>query len=538
MTSSISKTFDLLAQSRNPHAVNALILALDVEEEEIRELAVSALLEQQSTRGLVEVIRRYTSHTPEMRKLLETPNNALDSAIKQCLEHGNRGLQYAGLEFVRLTSDFKHIPSLIALFENSRLVNHHPNQVAQTLRHLIGKLYEHFLDTSANSVYPRSFIRNAQKIRRDILNALTAAADHLSEVTRPEEIIESLLILGNVGDPAIRKILWHPSDDIREHIERILKESKHVGVMQLICDYTEVNYPNPKAMEAISEREDPEFIAHLLRWLPEEVSDLQQTNFKQIGKVIWLRADRQDFSKIPQALQTAVIRLIRLLDLDIASKKQAQKWMIQHGCAAAKEDAINIIRDLDSNEVTEMVLENLDSEDPVKQAWATCQLRSQQVPDAINLLVNKIDSPIEEVRAAACEELSSFNVDYVLEHFEEFHERVYPSVGKLLQKLNPRCITEFSRAMAHPLRKRRLQAARCAFALQMHHQLIPAFASLLEDSDDLVRRTSAEILASMSEPEATKALVALVTDENTRIRDIAVNALNQSRASESPENTN
>ena len=149
-------------------------------------------------------------------------------------------------------------------------------------------------------------------------------------------------------------------------VEQVLKQSKHMCVMQLVCDFTLVNYPNAKALEAISTRDDPEFIAHLLRWLPEKPTELQQTNFRQIDQVIWLRADRQDFSRIPQVLHVALIRLMSLLNLDVASKKQAQKWMLQHGTPAAKEAAIDMLRNLDVNEVTEMVLESLDSEDPIQ----------------------------------------------------------------------------------------------------------------------------------------------------------------------------
>lgn len=534
MASSISKTFDLLAQSRNSHAVNALIQALDVDVPEIREQAVFSLLQQQSSRGLVEVIRRYPTHTAGIRKLLETHSNALDAAIRQCLQHGNQELQYCGLEFVRITSDFKQIPSLIALYENKRLVNHQPDLTSQTLRYLVGRLYEYFLNPSVDSVYSRAFLKNAKEIRRDNLNALVTATEHLQEFNRPEEIVESLLILGKVDDPAIRKVLWNSNEDIRRMVEQVLKQSKHMGVMQLVCDFTQVNYPNAKALEAISTRDDPEFIAHLLRWLPEKPTELQQTNFRQIDQVIWLRADRQDFSRIPQVLHVALIRLMSLLNLDVASKKQAQKWMLQHGNPAAKEAAIDMLRNLDVNEVTEMVLESLDSEDPIQQAWATCQLRTQHVPDAMNLLINKIDSPVEEVREAARQELSSFDVEYVLEHFEEFNSQVCPSVGKLLQKLNPRCIVDLSRAMSHPLRKRRIQAARCAYALKLHDQVVPALAALLEDADDLVRRTSAEILASISSSAARQALATLINEENTRIREIAIKALQKPL---SPEQT-
>ncbi len=534
MVSSITNTFRLLAQSRNSHAVNALILALDVDSHTTRELAVSALITQQSARGLVEVIRRYATHTPGIRKLLESHSEALDSAIKQCLLHGNRELQYCGLEFVRATSDFRQIPVLISLLENKRLINHQPDLTVQILRSMIGKLYEYFLNHAVDSVNPRSTLKDAQDIRRDILNALLTAVDHLWEFDRPEELVECLLILGNVSDTAIRKVMWHSNDDTRQLVEQILSESKHSGVMQLICDFTDVSYPNPNALLAIAERDDPEFITHLLRWLPERSSEIQQANFKQIENIIWLRDDRQEFWKIPSSLQTSLIRLISLIDLDLVSKKQAQKWMLQNGNPDAKEAAIGILRDLDTAEVTEMVLETLDSEDPVQQAWATCQLRAQHVPDAINLLITKLDSPLMEVRQAAREELSSFDVNYVLDHFEEFNPQVCAAVGKLLQKLNPKCMLEFSRAMAHPLRKRRILAARCVQNLELHDQAIPALAALVEDSDDLVRRTSAEILATMPDPAAKQALVPLITDQNTRIREIAVKALRSKRSTGQP----
>lgn len=537
MASSISKTFDLLAQSRNSHAINALILALDVEDDFIREQAVFALLQQQSARGLVEVIRRYAIHTPEVQKLLEIHSKALDAAVKQCLQHGDRELQYCGLEYVRQNNDFKQIPALVELFENNRLVNHQPDLASQTLRHLVGRLYEHFLDRSVDSVYSRSFLKNAKEIRRENLNALMHAAEHLQEFDRPEEIMESLLILGNVDDPAIRKILWHSDPEIRRLVEKVLRESKHVGVMQLLCDFTEVSYPNTKALEAIAERDDPEFIAHLLRWLPEHPSDLQQTNFKQLGEPVWLRAEQQEFSKIPPVLQTALIRLISLIDLDMVSRKQAQRWMLQHGTSVAKEAAIGMLRNLDNTEVAEMVLESLDSEDPLQQAWATCQLRAQHVPDAMNLLIDKIDSPLEEVREAARKELASFDVDFVLEHFEEFSPQVCPSVGKLLLKLDTRCLLDLSRAMSHPLRKRRMQAARCAHALQLHEELVPALTSLTEDPDDLVRRTSAEILATLSNPAARQALTSLVTDENVRVREVAIKALREPETTENAESS-
>ncbi len=534
MASSITKTFDLLAQSRNSNAINALILALDVEDDLVREQAVFALLQQQSARGLIEVIRRYATHSPGIRKLLETHSKALDAALRQCLLHGNQQLQYCGLEFIRLNHDFRQIPTLIELFENKRLINHQPDLATQTLRQLVGLLYEHFLDRSVDSVYSRSFLKNAKEIRREILSALMRAAEHLQEFDRPEEIMESLLILGNVDDAAIRKILWHSDPETRRLAELVLRESRHVGVMQLICDFIGVSYPNTKALEALAERQDPEFIAHLLRWLPEHPSELQQTNFRQIGSLDWLLADQQDFSRIPPVLQTAAIRLIGLLQLDLPSKKLAQRWMLQHGTPAAKEAAINILRNPDPTEVAEMVLENLDSEDPVQQAWATCQLRAQHVPDAMNLLIEKIDSPLEEVREAARKELSSFDVEYVLEHFEEFSPQVCPSVGKLLLKLDPRCLLDLSRAMAHPLKKRRIQAVRCAQALKLHGELIPALSALTEDSDDLVRRTSAEILGTLNTPAARQALTSLVNDENPRVRDVAIKALQAPETSELP----
>ena len=69
---------------------------------------------------------------------------------------------------------------------------------------------------------------------------------------------------------------------------------------------------------------------------------------------------------------------------------------------------------------------SLDSENEDVQVWATSQLRSQGVPEAIRLLIERLDSPLPAVREAAGQELGSFDLSMVLNLFERLDRAVSP----------------------------------------------------------------------------------------------------------------
>ena len=101
----LAKTFEVLASTGNLSAVDALIPALDVENDAVRASATDALIQRSSTRGQVEVIRRLESLSPQVRSVVERKSSQMGKALKQCLMYGDTELQTNGLGIVRLTEN-------------------------------------------------------------------------------------------------------------------------------------------------------------------------------------------------------------------------------------------------------------------------------------------------------------------------------------------------------------------------------------------------------------------------------------------------
>jgi HEAT repeat protein len=180
---------------------------------------------------------------------------------------------------------------------------------------------------------------------------------------------------------------------------------------------------------------------------------------------------------------------------------------------------------MDQSMAQEIVTGGLESEDEEIQAWATHQLRSQHVPEAIGLLVERLDSPLPAVRAAARDELQGFDISIMLDHFEKISPAVCLRAGQLIRKIDLDCIDKLRKELESSIRRRKIQAARASVALGMHVELVPALISLLADTDPLVRRTGISSLATIQTAETIEALSGMLHDENERVRDEAARVL-------------
>ena len=134
--------------------------------------------------------------------------------------------------------------------------------------------------------------------------------------------------------------------------------SKHPGVMQLVLDFLSMNYPHPRAFEAISTRQDPEFIAHLLRWFPKMPLQMQQKNFRQIESVAWIDPYRISLKVMPPSLM-AFISTTRLPN---EQKTGVEEWLIRHGTKEGCLAAASVLGPLDSGTVQNIVTSSLDSD--------------------------------------------------------------------------------------------------------------------------------------------------------------------------------
>jgi HEAT repeat protein len=224
-------------------------------------------------------------------------------------------------------------------------------------------------------------------------------------------------------------------------------------------------------------------------------------------------------------LQSRVIEFVAAINLPQEEKLAVQAWLVQNGSAEGRLAASSILSSLDSGAVEQIIFNSLNSGEESIQAWATSQLRPQHIPETFSLLIERLDSPLEAVREAAREELSSFNVDMLLGIFDHLDPEICRRAGELTLKIDPECCFKLSRELAHPVCRNRIRAARAARMLGLHRRVLPALLAMLEHSDSLVRRTAVEVLDDVATREVIMALERLHDDPSPRVRETVAASL-------------
>lgn len=521
MSKHIKTTFKVLGESPNVAAVATLIAALDIADDEVQALVVGTLLERRSTPGIVEIIRRIEQLPPAASRLVDKSGAALSRALRDCLLNDDPTLRGNALELVRRLEIYSELPTLISLLQAHHVIDR--GAVAGVILELVNRLYER-LRSGWEGDDSQPFLSDSERIRQQMMATLEAAGYRYS-AHRCRAVIEGLLILADPEDMHLKKFIRDAAEESRGVAAELMCSSRHPGVMQLVVDSLTQNYPFPAAYAALEQRTDPEFICHLMRHWPRKPTAFQQKNLREIRSVAWLEPERMELDCIPAALHRALVAFLMTTGLPQSQKLVVLEWMVRFGSPEGRLAATDVLCDLEDDKVQEVVLEGLESQEPEVQAWATSQLRTWAIPNAMELLIERLDSPIPEVREAARNELVGFDIYRVLETFNDLDPRVQVAAGQLVRKIDPDAISKLRDEMQNATRRKRIRAARAALAMKLHLEVVEALMTMARDSDNLVRRTAAEILGRVPTREAVEMLLSLTHDLSPRVRDTAAEAL-------------
>jgi len=517
-------TFKLLARHDSPETAELLLTALTGDDPRCRQCAVEAVVQHRSQLLALQVIRCVESlHDDVCVELGRCPERFLP-AIQQSLSRNGDDAQKSAVSFLRRTGNASHCSDLLTLMEGDD--KELREEIAVTIRQLCAQLATRMINPAA-SVLLMLNQSEVSQLQQEALAQLDARLSSSTDLKFPEPLIEGVLLLGRPDSEAVLNILDRRGERSREIAANILRCGSHPALLNVICRSLERHSPVPIIFDIVRFRDDLPFATHLLEWLPTRPTRYIEASFRKIARLPWLMLGHRTVNQLPTHLHDRLVELVRLLSMPAELVAGIKSWIVRNSGAAGRSAASDVLDTLPSDEVQHILYEALDGGDSAVEAWATRQLRSQQIPDTFTQLLQRLDRDDETVRGAAREELADFNLNRLLDLFPRLPDETARRCGVVIEKIDPGTAEQLCGELRHSYRWRRVRALRAAGALGLVQRALSTVMDSLGDPEPTVRRTALEVLSRSGVREALHAIRGLVDDPSRGVRSAAREALDR-----------
>ncbi len=523
MVTPIERTFHFLKNSANRSAISIMSLALESSQEQIHDMAVEALSTSENPIAHLELINNYEKFSEKCKQTIHVNALHMNRALEDVIQRDQGNSRTSALNIIEQGENYGMIKGLLKVLAFSKEETE-SNQILNTIRELTDSLYERNLNYNNTVNYGTP---NYKNILIEFISTIEHSVHDVRLKPFQASLIEFVLILGEPGDLAVDSLMKNHDKEIIEKAEQILLTGQHVGLMSLASKYMSWKLPHKYALIAFEKRTDPEFVFTILRELPLEMTDLDLKNYNQLSNVSWLSKKESLIRMMSPSLQVAMVRFVSVLGIPDELKKSMFQWVISNGCSEACEEASGIMDVLKTDEVIDLLSNGLESENVEVQAWAVTHLRDQHVPNAIQLIVDRLDSSVDVVREAARKELQSFNVDYVIQIYDKLKPEVAKNVGALIKKTDPDYKEKFISYLHSPIISNRLKAIQTLKGLNLYLEFVPELMSLAEDPDQQVKRTLINVLSLIPQSNVIETLKFMSEDENEKVKQASLIAIDK-----------
>lgn len=514
----IRKTLDYLITSGNARASDVLAYALDVPVEAIQTLAVSSLVRRGQADGYSELILRYGRLNAEQQAAVERAAPRMSAPLQDALDSPLRSVRGNARGIIRNSRACTYLGPLLQRVDAG-------GEPGRESLDLVRSLVESLHEDLASGKRPRSDgitpgLHNAK--RKAAVKALAATLPSVEDARVQAELAELLLIIGDPGDAAIRALL---DDDVTAALlARVRGTSEHPAVARFVVAALSLESPPPDIGELIQSRTDRPFVVQLLSALPDPIGQPLEDHLGCIRSLGWLDTDDVDLHWVPRELQGRLVALLSASGIPSDDKLSVIEWIVHHGSVMGRIAALELLTE-QTEDVEDVIRSGLSSNDVGVQAWATTQLREHGIPQAFALLLEALQSPEDEVRDAARQELAGFNLSVMLSLAEQLPPETCRSAGALMMTIDPQTPDRLEMELRSPIGKRRLQVIRSARAMGLHVGIEDALLKMLQDEDAAVMRAAIEALGDCPSDRVRAVLRQLVRTGSPGTRKAAEIAL-------------
>ena len=518
MSEGLSRTFEVLGQTRNDAAVRVLVPALDSSRDAIQGGALRTLLRRRSLVGGGEILSRLPTMNDRCKRILRRSHGRLTGSLRDALLGTDRQLCLNACQATVLFREYDLVPVLLNLLEDRTL--QHDDLAADALMNLAEQLYKELAG-------PRDYNdrRDPQMIRVQVVASLELSVKRFANHRR-REVIEAFLMLTVRDSATLKQILRNPHHPCFLATVDVLTKSERGGVVRLLLSFLEDTHVPTAALSVIANRCDQKFVGYLLRKIGREPSNVVRQNLRRIGAIGWLKNDRQSYlDQLDDTAQHGVVQLVMAAGIPRLEAFSIVGYLLRHGRPGGRRAAAVALAEFNGADANALAIQALGDSDPQVQASIVAHLRRRGIPGILQRLVDLTDSPHAIVRQAAQEALAEFTFARFLGAFEMLDEDVRSSTGQLVKRIDPNALALLKQELASSMRTRRLRGLAVAQAMKAVDDVEDAVVELLADSDHLVRVEAVAALAHGSTASSRRALQQALGDRNGVVREAARKAL-------------
>lgn len=517
MSGGLQVTFDILSTTRNESAVPVLLKALDVVDRRIQTAAVKGLVRRRSADGQRELIRRWPRLRRSWKAIIAERPAWISQAIRDAILGDDPELQQYGCEMTLWIRDYDLIPVLIRVAEDQG--DSGAALAGETVRDLAEQLSEELAS-------PRDYRRrqDPQTLRRRVLSALEQSVRRFHQHQRTD-LLEAFLLLTGRDNSVLKSILQNPRDKVYLNVVHLLTQSERPAIVRLLIRFFEEIQAPATIRHIVARRRDLTFVRYLLqRWHKGAPAGFR-ANVRRMTSFAWLQDDLSMLGQLTDIQQQTVVGLVTASGMNRLQVFEVIKHVLLHGGVRARRAATEALAAFKGKEANQLVLRSLNDDDAKTQAIAARQLRQRSIPNALQTLIDLLNSPHEVVREAARENLTEFRFRRYLDTFDTLTPDVRRETGQLVKQVDPNAIEELLGELQSNARSRRQRALAMIDAMDVVGDMEEALLQMTRDDDQRIRAEAARLLSHCDTKRTRRALRQLLTDDSTVVKQAVEEAL-------------
>jgi HEAT repeat protein len=516
---SLAQTFKFLADTDNDAASPLLLAALDASQRDIRDYALSAVLDRGNQGAELTILRRWPTLSDRWKQQIADRPLWLSNAIRAVVVNRDQGLFESACSAATFTRDYEAIPLLVsvAIDGPKSLITQAATAVLELTELLADEIYS-----------PRDYrIRRDPRLIRDhVLVGLEKIIEHLDR-PNARELLEAFLLLANRDTASLKRLLQSPNSSGYDLLTEVLVSSSRPGVERLLLSYLDDAHAPYAATEIMGCRTNISFLRQFTRKLAAGPSPIEKANLARINSIAWLPRKMNLLDTLREAEQTGAIYLAIHSSIPRDEAFDVIAYILRYGTVAARRLAAQVLSGFAGKEANRLVLQLLDDDDVHVRVAAAGQLRSRDLPGAVQRLADLLDSSHPLEREVAQNNLKEFNFEHFAAIFDHLTAEARLTSGALVRRIDPAAINRIQLELAAESRGRKMRALELAVALGAIEELRVPIANLLHDEDQYLRIETVRAVATHDSRGTRDILRSALLDSHPLVQQAAESALAQ-----------